>query len=254
MKTQQSATIRKAINALTMSFVLAFILTGCQKDESASMSSANNSNGSLAANAHREGEVTIELKLFIQSYFQPNLNGPGGLLTAVLQNSGMVSSSTDCDEVFVDLRLNNEPQTIAYTSSGILNCRGNLVVSFSEKVLSTEPYWIVIRHRSSVETWSARPVQINENTSYDFTTSSDMAYDGNMVEVAKDIWAMYSGDINQDGNIDLSDFVILQDAADQFASGYISSDLSGDGNVDLSDFPFMEKNISDFVYSHTPLN
>ena len=66
------------------------------------------------------------------------------------------------------------------------------------------------------------------------------------------IFAIYSGDINQDGNVDLSDFPFWDNDNSNFNFGYLTSDLNGDGNVDLSDFPFWDNNNSNFVYSHKP--
>ena len=66
------------------------------------------------------------------------------------------------------------------------------------------------------------------------------------------IFAIYSGDINQDGNIDLSDFPLWDDDNTNFAFGYRDADLNGDGNVDLSDFPFWDENNTNFIYSHKP--
>ena len=66
------------------------------------------------------------------------------------------------------------------------------------------------------------------------------------------VFAIYSGDINQDGNIDLSDFPIWDDDNTNFAFGYRDADLNGDGNVDLSDFPYWDGNNANFIYSHKP--
>ena len=68
----------------------------------------------------------------------------------------------------------------------------------------------------------------------------------------KYIFAIYSGDINQDGNIDLSDFPFWDDDNSNFNFGYIVTDLNGDGNCDLNDYPFWDANNSNFVYAHRP--
>ena len=68
----------------------------------------------------------------------------------------------------------------------------------------------------------------------------------------KYIFAIYSGDINQDGNIDLSDFPFWDDDNSNFNFGFLATDLNGDGNVDLSDYPFWDANNANFVYAHRP--
>jgi len=56
------------------------------------------------------------------------------------------------------------------------------------------------------------------------------------------IFAIYSGDMTQDGYIDVFDYPIFeQDNFDQ-ASGYNISDLNGDGYTDVFDYPIFEKN------------
>jgi len=65
-------------------------------------------------------------------------------------------------------------------------------------------------------------------------------------------WAIYSGDINQDLNIDLLDLSQLEEDINNFGAGYISTDLNGDGNTDLLDNPLIEENISNFIFAVRP--
>jgi hypothetical protein len=64
--------------------------------------------------------------------------------------------------------------------------------------------------------------------------------------------ALFSGDINQDENIDLLDNGDLDQGISNFYFGYMPSDVNGDGNVDLLDMPILEENITDFIYSIHP--
>ena len=66
------------------------------------------------------------------------------------------------------------------------------------------------------------------------------------------IFAIYSGDMNQDGQVDQSDFPYWDNDNTFGNYGYLVSDLNGDGNVDLSDFPFWDNNNTTGVYSHRP--
>ena len=54
---------------------------------------------------------------------------------------------------------------------------------------------------------------------------------------------MYSGDINQDGIIDVSDFTILENSLNQTPLQYDISDLTGDGIVESADYSIVENNI-----------
>jgi hypothetical protein len=110
----------------------------------------------------------------------------------------------------------------------------------------------VIKHRNAIETWSANPITISGITNYDFTTSASQAYGSNQTEVESGIWAFYSGDINQDENIDLLDLGDIETDINNFQFGYFATDINGDGNVDLLDGPIVENNINSFVFSSHP--
>ena len=71
-------------------------------------------------------------------------------------------------------------------------------------------YYLIAKHRNSIETWSSTPVSINSTTPafYDFTTSDAQAYGNNML--LKGVrWCIYSGDVDQNGSINLEDIVII---------------------------------------------
>lgn len=83
-------------------------------------------------------------------------------------------------------------------------------------------------------------------------TSTNNAYADNQVEVEPGVFAIYSGDINQDGFIDPFDYSILQSDVLSFAFGYVDSDLNGDGYVDPFDYAIYQKNSLEFVSSIRP--
>ena len=113
-------------------------------------------------------------------------------------------------------------------------------------------YFIAIKHRNTIETWSAEPVTLGSGILYDFTTTSDNAYGSNEVKVENGVYAFYTGDLNIDGNIDLLDLNLLEYDINTFAFGYLNSDINGDGNVDLLDSPVIEDNVSNFIFSIHP--
>jgi hypothetical protein len=61
------------------------------------------------------------------------------------------------------------------------------------------------------------------------------------------IFAIYSGDMNQDGSIDIFDFPIYDSDNLNFATGYLVTDINGDGSVDIFDFPIYDANNLAFV-------
>jgi hypothetical protein len=78
------------------------------------------------------------------------------------------------------------------------------------------------------------------------------AYGDNQREVEPGVWAMYSGDINQDEVIDVFDFLILDEDIQSGAFGYLTTDLNGDGVVDAFDFLILDPNIQAGVYVIKP--
>jgi phosphoribosylformimino-5-aminoimidazole carboxamide ribonucleotide (ProFAR) isomerase len=109
-----------------------------------------------------------------------------------------------------------------------------------------------VKHRNSIETWSTTPITIGASSSYNFTTSANKAYGDNMIEMEPGVWAFYSGDINQDGFIEGSDFPLLNNDNDAFAEGYLSTDINGDGFVEGSDYPILNNNSDNFIESMHP--
>ena len=80
------------------------------------------------------------------------------------------------------------------------------------------------------------------------------AYGNNQKEVEPGVFAIYSGDITQDGFIDLVDQSILDNDLQNFAAGYVLSDLNGDSFVDLVDQSILDNNIFNFVGVISPAN
>jgi hypothetical protein len=73
-----------------------------------------------------------------------------------------------------------------------------------------------------------------------------------MKQVEPGVWAIYSGDINQDGTIDGLDMNYVEIDANNFAFGYNSSDLNGDGATDGLDMNILETNSNLFLFVARP--
>lgn len=118
-------------------------------------------------------------------------------------------------------------------------------------------YYLEAEHRNSIETWSAAPVAfdfLSGNLNYDFTVSQNAAFGSNQVqvEIVPGIYAIYSGDIDQNDLIDLNDVILAFNEASDFAAGYVVSDVNGDNLVDLTDVIITNNNSVNFIVSITP--
>lgn len=115
-------------------------------------------------------------------------------------------------------------------------------------------YYFVTKHRNAIETWSAAPVTLAQGYGgvYDFTISDAQAYGNNMV-LKTWRWCLFSGDVDQDGQIDGNDTQITDNDAASFVLGqYLNTDLNGDNFVDGADMVIVDNNAANFVSSVTP--
>ncbi len=117
-------------------------------------------------------------------------------------------------------------------------------------------YYLHVSHRNSVETWSAAPISFARGgiVGYDFTASASQAFGNNQTQVDNSPFrfAVYSGDVNQDGTVDASDAGAIDNDAFNFISGYVNTDITGDNNVDASDASIVDNNAYSFVGKVTP--
>jgi photosystem II stability/assembly factor-like uncharacterized protein len=136
------------------------------------------------------------------------------------------------DSARIYLANSTTPYTFLDSASIVFSTAGSTSFSFS-KVINGN-YYIVVRHRNHIETWSklSQSFVTGITVNYDFTTSANKAFGDNMKQVGS-IWVLFSGDINQDGVIDALDRSACWN--DRNLSGYYASDLNGDGVVDALD-------------------
>lgn len=192
------------------------------------------------------GSKDMSLEFFIQGYYNTATNN----MRSVKFNQDGVSPLTDVADVRVELREATAPYNIAYTTTALLKNNGML---FCENVWRSGSYYIVLVGNNFIRTWSAAPVLFDGNpVLYDFTTAASKAYGDNMAQLEPEVFGLYSGDLNQDGNIDTIDYPIWEMDSNNFESGMFNTDLNGDGNVDTIDYPIWEGNSNNFIYSISP--
>ena len=177
----------------------------------------------------------INLKLFIEGYYIGH-----GEMTPVYKNQGLGVSTTFVDYINIELR-NSTDYSLINSVVSELKTDGT-----SNVVFTTSPsgnFYIVVKHRNTLETWSAMPQIIGETPLiYDFTTDSNKAYGNNMKLLENGVYGFYSGDLNQDGFIEGLDFPQLFNDNDSLLEGYQSTDLNGDGFVEGMDYPILFNN------------
>jgi hypothetical protein len=191
--------------------------------------------------------VTLDVRCFIQGYYTGSLT-----MNPALSLSGLPNPATECDNIIVELHDATTPYATAYTYNGTLMVDGMINCTFPGAALGN-PYYIVIRHRNALETWSNAPITMAATNTYNFHTAATQAFGGNQIEVEPGVWALYSGDIDpQDLSIDGFDYVVLDPDVIAGTFGYVATDLTGDGLVDAFDYLILDPNITAGITVITP--
>ena len=156
------------------------------------------------------------------------------------------------DTVTAELRSSTSPYNVIDEAKTVITT-GTGYGTFEYISASSGSYYIVVKHRNSLETWSATPVAMSSggNYNYSFTSSDSQAF-GNNTTLKLGRYCNYSGDVNQDGTIDGSDFSQVDNEAAVSNTGYVDTDLDGNGIVDGSDFSIVDNNSFNSVSVITP--
>ncbi|MBK6772327.1 MAG: hypothetical protein IPG78_09405 [Ignavibacteria bacterium] len=145
------------------------------------------------------------------------------------------------DTATVYLRYKTSPFTIADSSKAVLDSLGTGSFVFN-RIGNWVPYYIVVKHRNTIETWSYSAKYFDNNSlSFDFTPAASWAYGSNQI-LSGTKYCLYSGDVNQDGISDASDVSAVDNDASVSLSGYVKTDLTGDNFVDAADASLVDNN------------
>ncbi|MEO8211138.1 MAG: hypothetical protein ABI840_11320, partial [bacterium] len=132
------------------------------------------------------------------------------------------------DTVKVYLRNTTIPYALVDSSKSVLSSSGIGTFNFSN-ISNGTSYYIIIKHRNSIETWSSAGNIFTSGTlTYDFTTAANKAYGNNQIQIDNSPvrFGIYSGDVNQDGVVDVTDASLIDNDLYNFASGYVATDLN----------------------------
>ncbi len=187
----------------------------------------------------------LNLNLFLEGLF----NGTG--MNKAHNAAGNQYAGSIADQITFELHNPLPPyERVGTTYCASLNTDGTSSTMIPS-ALSGE-YYIVIKHRNSIEIWSAMPVIFSGSTvTYDFRTIAGQSYGGNQ-KLISGSYVIPGGDCNQDGIIDSGDLIQVDNAAYSFLTGYIPDDINGDGLVDSSDMIIVDNNSMLFVGKVTP--
>ncbi len=171
------------------------------------------------------GTAVVELTCFSSLKISPLR----ALIEGLFDGSRMVP-----DSIKIELRSSASPYILIDSAIVFTDTLGNSNAEFYNIKL-TENFYIVVKHRNSIETWSKLPQSFSSGLiSYDFTTDSSQAY-GNNLTFKAGKWCIYSGDVNQDGVIDTTDFMLVFNENISGTQNDFTTDLNKDGFTEIYD-------------------
>lgn len=180
--------------------------------------------------------VASQIKLIIEGYYNTSTTrlNKRDTVRAYLRNITTPFAVVDSAKSVID--------SVNYT--------GNFLFSNAP----TGTYYIQLKHRNALETWSkagGQPYTLGSALIFDFTDNITKAYGSNMAPVGTK-FGLFSGDVAQDGTVDATDVSLIDNDAVNFVSGYVVTDITGDNFVDASDFSIADNNATNFVSVSRP--
>lgn len=191
--------------------------------------------------SYNKAMYRLDLTAFIQGFYNPSSNQ-------------MVQ-----DTVTAVIRFYYSPDFIVDSARAVLSPAGQAVFyfdgSYNSALNDFANYYVAVRHRNTIETWSSGAVTFPQGlASKSFISSSAEAYGNNMIQIDSSPlrFGLYSGDVNQDETVDATDLSLIDNDAYNFSSGYIPTDVNGDEFIDATDYSIADNNAYNFVSSVHP--
>ena len=188
---------------------------------------------------------TLSVNVWLESLY----NGLG--MNKAKDAIGDKYSGTIADQITVELHNPTNYATIVYSVNNVnLSTAGAATLTLP--LTYSGSYYLTIRHRNSIETTSASPVSFSGGSiSYSFDLPAK-AFGNNLKLLGNGVYGIFAADVNQDGVVDATDLVAVDNAAATFSSGYVNTDVNGTGQVDASDITMTEANSAIFVTVKKP--
>ena len=196
--------------------------------------------------------TTLNLKVYLEGFY----SGAGNM-RATLFELGLDADPTATDSITVNLwsPANLSNQNPDHSVTALLHTNGTAEMQFPAAVTGNS-FYIAIKHRNSMETWSKIAMPFTSNTFYDFSDALSKAYDDGvnppMASMGGSVFAIYGADVNQDGTVDGGDANDIEIGANNFDFGYNAADANGDGESGGQDANIAEINANLFLFYARP--
>jgi len=200
------------------------------------------SEGSLVLMKLKGPVITASVKVIPQGYYDTGTN-----------------RLRQRDSVWICLANAAAPYAIVDSARTILDSL-TLTATAKLSTAASGSYYLVIRHRNCIETWSANSITFTQGStvSYDFTDSASKAYGSNETNdyagtTVAGVYSMYTGDANQDGYVDPLDLSLIDQDSFNYVSGCgLATDLNGDNYIDPLDLSMADQGSFNYVGVRRP--
>ena len=148
----------------------------------------------------------LNLKVYLEGLY----NETAGEMNQAQGLSGAQFGAGIADKVTIELHDANSPFDMVTTFTDVdLHVSGGISINTVPGNL-TSMYYIVVKHRNSIETWSSNPISFATASpiTYDFTTNASQAFGNNLKQVGS-VYVVWGGEPTQDGIVDGSDMAVI---------------------------------------------
>lgn len=175
--------------------------------------------------------IHFHIRAFSEGFFQSTTN-------TMLPVADPINHPNLCDTVLFAL-VDTANHQFIYCEKIILDING-YGNAYSSTNISGQNVLAYVRFRNTLGVYSRNTFSVDSN--YNEINLTDLNYASTNCETTYGFAKAFSGDMNQDGFIDPSDFPPYDIDNLNGAYGYLVTDLNGDGFVDGMDFPFFDSN------------
>jgi len=189
---------------------------------------------------------TLNLKVLLESLFN------GVVMQEAQDEFGPHWGAGIADRIAVELHEELSPYNLVWEKTDVeLTTAGTAVISLP--AAHGGNYYIAVKHRNSIYTWSSTPVPFAASPiSYDFSDAATKAFGDNQQTLGGGLYGIFGGDVNQDLVVDSNDMGDVDNDSNNFVMGYVATDANGDGVVDSNDMGLVDNNANSFVMAVTP--
>ncbi len=213
------------------------------------------------------------VSLYVKAFLQGCYNATSEQMTSILQNNTLLPNAQPfygapwyyagtetlnvlntgninvTDWVLIELRTAPDNAALAIKAAllykdGTIHNTDGTILSFEG--IAPNNYYVLIRSRNHLAVLSASTVALPNNalTMYDFSIAATQAMgNGQQVAISSNKYALFAGDMNANGVIQVADYNIYAAQASSI-NGYYKSDINLDGNVTTHDFNLLLPNTS----------